>query len=369
MFDGAQLTQTDLPHYPATAPAYLGVKVSGTGIQRTLQLVTIGDSGDIDIRLLATLTEPWEIIPCSTQVGVLCAVEEQKNSYTLYRWSQPFQSAPITTTGQITGYTEFLAATPHGLFFSTGSANSIWLQPQDQEKPPREIWHAPPNKDCGQGPVVSPTGEYVAALCLRSNWYDYLMGKSPTQPVDEQLYVAKVDGTSSQALISATTYLWGNIAMIYAGVPPWTPPWAWAQNGSEIAFVASFSPPIDAQPIIRLLERSLSSYQTFVGIYSITVPDGVFHPWFEGDAGISMAWSPDNKYLTAGGALILSRAGNSQEISKPSGGADQVTWSSNGAYIAGRADSALWILATSDYIWRKVDLSERVMDMQWVTSP
>lgn len=361
------LTQIDLPRYAATAPAYLGVKVSG--VKRTLQLITIGDSGDIDIRLLATLTEPWEIIQCSTQAGVLCAVEEQKNSYTLYRWSQPFQSDPITKTGQITDYKEILAAAPQGLFFSTGSANSIWLQPQDQEKPPREIWHAPPNKDCGYGPVVSPTGEYVAALCLRSDWYDYLKGSSPQQPVDEQLYVAKVDGTSSQALISATTYLWGNIAMIYAGVPPWPPAWAWAQNGSEIAFVASFSPPVELQPIDRLLARSLSPYQTFAGIYSITVPDGVFHPWSEVDAGISMAWSPDNKYLTAGGAWIISRAGNPRQISKPSGGADQITWSSDGAYIAGIADHALWILATSDYTWRKVDLPDWVIDVQWVVSP
>ncbi len=369
---------SELPHYPAKTSAYLGVKIGNTTslseAYNAAQVIVIKPEGDIDTRWLSTMVGPWEITNCPTQVDVLCAIKWQGNSYTLFRWKQPFQSDPITETGQLANHEKIIAVVPRGVFFAqlnpvVRSVASIRFKPKDG--PQLDMLPEPLDRDCGEGPMMSPSGEYLAALCLRQNWFDYLQGLPP-QPVDEQLHVVKISDTSFRELINATTYLWGPIISMNLPVSPSTPEWIWAPDGSEIAFIASFSSPVEA-PIARLLAGSPSRYKTFGGIYSITVPEGALHKWIEvGDQNPQLAWSPDGKYIAyalpmTGEIHIVSQDGKHRPIGNLHN-VTQLTWSSEGAYIAAVADHTLWILTTSDYTWRTVNLSGAVVDTRWATT-
>ncbi len=368
---------SELPYYPVRTPSYLGLKVSGATLPSSkgaIQLVKLESTGGTVTELTTTLAEPWKIIDCPDLERAFCAVEQRDDNFVLYRWNLADTSGPITETGQIASPEKVFAAVPAGVFTTqmdvvNRSIDSIWFIPKGGSR--TNLLHGPFSEDCGEGPLLSPTGEYIAALCLRQQWYGYLQG-DPPQPVDEQLHVVKVSDTSLHELISATTYLWGPIISMNLPVLPSTPEWQWAPDGSEIAFVSSFSPPVEA-PLERALAGSLSRYKTFSGIYSITL-NGVLHKWIDvGDQNPKLAWSPDKLYLayalpTDDQIYLVSRSGQYRPIGKLHH-VSHLAWSPDGSYFAAIADSVLWVLSTSDYTWHPVGLTGQVSNMLWLTPP
>jgi hypothetical protein len=362
----------ELPNYPVHTPSYLGVKTLGSTVssKNAVQIVKFATTGDVAVEVTDILSEPWEIIDCPDFEGTLCAVEQRDGDYDLYRWNSATKSGPITETGQVAGFERVVAAAPLGVFTAQmkavdRSVDSISFTPQEG---PQTSLLGGLNEDCGKGPALSPTGKYIATLCLRQQWYDYLQGKQP-RPVDEQIHVVKLSDTSLHELITATTYLWGPIMSMNLPVPPSTPEWQWSPDGAEIAFVASFSPPVEA-PLEQALAGSASRYKTFSGIYSITL-NGVLHKWIDvGDQNPKLTWSPDKMYLAYALPVndqiyLVSRAGQYRPIGQLHH-VSHIAWSPDGGYIAAIADHTLWVLSTSDYHWQQVGLPGQVSDLVWL---
>ena len=305
----------------------------------------------------------------------------------LRRWQvTPSHWEEITPTQSIQGFPgSILTAAPQGTWLSGyGGPDIRSLSFQAYNQSSLITMTQYPYADCYGPKQLSPAGSYLALGCWEMDQYPE-PGVYPA-PVKQYYRLIRTDNTGEYTLtLPATYFFYENYLCCRHGIPPRPPGFAWSPDGTELAFVAAFSPPMTVTAGGTPQPNGAVSYQLFGGIYSISLKDKTISEWVKvGDVDVPLAWSPDGKEIAYakhdikhGIVYVVSRDGNQRRL----GNLDVIKsllWSPDGKYLAVQGfDSVrlmqLWIISMSDGVWHKLDFPGQVVDrrqvrdMLWVT--
>ncbi len=335
-------------------------------------------------RMLTSTTE-LALVDCRPfDVQCVALASDVDRVSQLRRWQvTPITWEEITPTQSIQRFPgSILASSPQGTWLlgrdgATG-ASALYFQAYGQSSLITMTQY--PYADCYSWPQLSPAGGYLAVGCWSMDKYPE-PGVYPS-PVKQYFRLIKTDNTGEYTLTLPVTYFfYGWYLRGRQGIPPLPPDFAWSPDGTELAFVAAFSPPITVTDGGTPQPNGALSYQLFGGIYSISLQDKTISKWAEvrDDTG-PLAWSPDGQeiaYAKRGIVHIASRDGSQRQIGSQNL-IESLLWSPDGNYIAVRGFGSvrlmqLWIISMSDGVWHKLDFPgqamdrRQVMDMRWVT--
>jgi len=327
-------------------------------------------------RMLTSTTE-LALVDCRPfDLQCVALISDVDGVSQLRRWQvMPTRWEEITTTQSILpGY--ILASAPQGTWLSgrdkTTGASLLYFQPYGQSSLITMTQY--PYAECYGPKQLSPAGGYLAVGCWSMDPYPE-PGVYP--PVKQYYRLIKTDNTGEYTLTLPATYFFYQ-GYGRQGIPPLPPDFAWSPDGTELAFVAAFSPPMTVTAGGTPQPNGAVSYQMFGGIYSISLQDKTISKWAEvGGGSVPLAWSPDGQeiaYAKGGIAYVVSRDGRQRQLGSLDDGIESLFWSPDGAYLAVQGidkdidyHMQLWVIPLVDGVWRKLDLPGEVMDMRWVT--